>query len=273
MSYFEFQGKDIYYEVHGEGRPFLLLNGIMMSTASWQAFVPSFSAQNMLIMVDFLDQGRSGKMDGAFSQTVQVELVCALLDHLGLKKVSILGISYGSEVAIRFAVKYPERLERLELFNATARTGPWLGDIGDGWNLAAANCGEAYYLASIPVIYSPEFYVEHKDWMKRRREKLTPVFGNPAFYQSMVRLTNSARDYSVSEEELASIGAPTLIVSSEQDYLVPIDEQRFLVEHIRGSHHVVIPRCGHASMYERPVVFAALALGFVNNPVTEYEIL
>ena len=272
MSYFEFQGKDIYYEVHGEGKPLLLLNGIMMSTASWQAFIPSFSAQNQLVMVDFLDQGRSGKMDGPFTQALQVELVCALLDHLHLSKVSILGISYGSEVAIQFAVKYPQRLERLELFNATARTGPWLGDIGDGWNLAAANCGEAYYLASIPVIYSPQFYVEHNDWMKRRREKLTPVFGNPAFYQSMVRLTNSARAYSVPVEDLEKINVPTLVVSSEQDYLVPVEEQRFLVEHIPNSHHVVIPRCGHASMYERPVIFAALALGFVNNPVSEYEI-
>lgn len=272
MSYFTFEGKDIYYEVHGEGKPFLVLNGIMMSTNSWQVFIPSFSAHNKLILMDFLDQGKSAKMDGAFSQALQVEVVRALMDHLELSRATILGISYGSEVALQFAVKYPERLERLELFNATSRTGPWLGDIGDGWNYAAANCGEAYYLTTIPVIYSPEFYVKRNDWMQHRREVLTPVFGNPAFYQSMVRLTNSAREYDVSGQ-LERITAPTLVVSCEQDYLTPMHEQRFLAEHIPNSEYVVIPNCGHASMYEKPMLFASLALGFLNNEVTEYNIV
>lgn len=272
MPYFDFEGKDIYYETYGEGKPFLVLNGIMMSTASWQVFIPSFSAHNQLILVDFLDQGKSAKMDGPFSQAIQVEVVRSLLDHLGLRRVNIMGISYGSEVALRFAVTYPERLDRLELFNATARTGPWLRDIGDGWNYAANNCGEAYYLSTIPVIYSPGFYTEKKEWMANRREKLTPVFGNPAFWQSMVRLTNSSRDYDVSDR-IGEIKAPTLVVSCEQDYLIPMPEQKFLVEHIPNSEYVVIPNCGHASMYEKPMLFASLALGFLNNEVTEYNIV
>ncbi|HIT57649.1 MAG TPA: alpha/beta hydrolase [Candidatus Galloscillospira stercoripullorum] len=271
MSYFTFEGKQIYYEIHGEGKPFIVLNGIMMSTASWKAFVPAFSAANQLILMDFLDQGQSERMTGEYSQGIQAEVVLALMDHLGLEKATVMGISYGSEVALRFAVKYPERLERLELFNVTARTGAWLQDIGDGWNLAARNCGEAYYLTTIPVIYSPEFYIKQKEWMAHRREVLTPVFGNPAFYEAMIRLTNSSRDYDVSDQ-LHKITVPTLVVSCENDYLIPMPEQRFLAEHIPNCEYVVIPNCGHASMYEKPMLFASLALGFLNNPTTEYPI-
>ena len=54
--------------------------------------------------------------------------------------------------ALKF--KIWERVERLLLFNTTARTGPWLGDIGDAWNLASGD-PDAYYLTTIPVIYSP----------------------------------------------------------------------------------------------------------------------
>lgn len=272
MANFVFEGKDIYYETYGEGKPFLVLNGIMMSTGSWAAFIPSFSAHNQLILMDFLDQGRSARMDGlAYTQEIQVEVVRALLDHLGLEKCSILGVSYGSEVALQFALKYPRRLDRLELFNATARTGDWLGDIGDGWNLAAGNA-EAYYLATIPVIYSPEFYRSNKAWMARRKEFLTPVFGNPAFYEPMVRLTNSSRQYDVTAR-LGEVTAPTLVVSSQQDHLVPLEEQELLAAHIPHCDHVVIPHCGHASMYEKPLLFASLALGFLNNEVLDYNIV
>ena len=50
MAYFDFEGKSIYYELHGEGRPLLLLNGIMMSCGSWAEFVEPLSAQNQLIL-------------------------------------------------------------------------------------------------------------------------------------------------------------------------------------------------------------------------------
>ena len=55
MATLEFQDYSIYYEVYGKGKPLLILNGIMMSTASWQMFIASFSQKNQLILVDMLD--------------------------------------------------------------------------------------------------------------------------------------------------------------------------------------------------------------------------
>lgn len=270
MARFVFQDKSIYYEEYGKGRPIVVLNGIMMSCASWAEFVEPFSANNRLILLDLLDQGRSEQMDGPFSQAIQAEVVLALLDHLGLEQVCMLGISYGGEVALRFATQYGHRLEQLALFNTTARTGPWLKDIGDAWNKASQD-PDAYYLTTIPVIYSPKFYRDHNDWMNRRRKALGPVFGNPRFIDSMVRLTNSAADYDVSDR-LHLIQAPTLVVSCAEDYLTPVAEQRFLADHIPNSHYAIMPDCGHASMYEQPVLFSSLALGFFNNMKLKFTI-
>lgn len=271
MASFVFEGKSIYFEEYGAGAPIVVLNGIMMSCASWAEFVEPFSAQNRLILLDMLDQGKSDKMDGPFSQALQVEVVKALLDHLELDKASLLGISYGGEVAQRFAVKYGTHLDRLVLFNTTPRTGPWLRDIGDAWNLAAAD-PDAYYLTTIPVIYSPAFYREHNAWMENRRKLLRPVFSNPAFIGSMVRLTNSAADFDVTGA-LPRVQAPTLVVSCQDDHLTPPEEQRRIAELIPNSQYVVIPRCGHASMYEQPVLFTSLALGFLNNPKLRFSIV
>lgn len=115
MARFVFQDKSIHYEEYGAGEPIVVLNGIMMSCGSWAEFVEPFSANNRLILLDMLDQGKSSKMDGPFSQAIQAEVVLALLDELGIEKVSMLGISYGGEVAQRFAIKYGHRLNRLVL--------------------------------------------------------------------------------------------------------------------------------------------------------------
>lgn len=111
MANFMFGNKSIYYEEYGQGEPLILLNGIMMSCMSWAEFIEPFSTHNRLILVDFLDQGRSARMDDCveYSQAIQVEVVYSLMKHLNLKKASIMGISYGGEVALRFAVKYQEK--------------------------------------------------------------------------------------------------------------------------------------------------------------------
>jgi len=270
MANFVFENKTIYYEEYGKGSPILVLNGIMMSCLSWKEFIEPLSANNRLILLDFLDQGKSQRMTEPYSQELQLEVVHALLDNLGLERVNLVGISYGGEIALQFAVKYPERLERLALFNTTAKTGPWLKDIGDAWNLASGDA-DAYYLTTIPVIYSPSFYLKNNDWLNRRREILRPIFSNPDFTSAMERLVDSAAKYDILKE-IHRISASTLVVSCEQDYLTPMEEQRQIASLIPNCQRVIIPNCGHASMYEQPVLFTSLILGFFNNPKLRYEI-
>lgn len=272
MPFIDFMAKKVYYEIYGEGKPLVLLNGIMMSTVSWQPFKETFSTHNQLILVDFLDQGRSDKMEGKnYTQEIQVEVLKALLDELGLKKVNIAGISYGGEVALEFAVKYEEYIEKLVLFNTTSKTSQWLRDIGVGWNRSTEDPLD-YYCTTIPVIYSPKFYNEKSEWMNGRKTLLTEkVFNQKPFMDSMIRLTKSA-DYHDVLGELHKIKVPTLIVSCENDYITPMPEQRVLSELISTSELVVLPNTGHASMYERPVLFTTLVLGFINTEQNEYKI-
>lgn len=273
MSSFKFRGKNVFYTVDGAGKPIVILNGIMMSTKSWTPFVPSLSEQNMLIRVDFFDQGQTDKLEGeTYGQDLQVDLLAALLDHLGLAKVSIVGISYGGEVGCLFSITHPGRVDRLVLFNTTAATGPWLLDIGRGWIATGrTRDGAAYYQTTIPVIYSPHYYRSRLAWMKNREKLLVPIFSSPAFLDAMERLTLSAEAYDV-KDRLKAITAKTLIVSAEEDYLTPVDRQRELYDLIPGSEWIKIPVAGHASMYERPLLFSTLVVGFVNVRDTEYAI-
>jgi len=271
MATFEMNGKQIYYESYGQGRPLVLLNGIMMSCASWKPFVETLSANNRLLLVDFLDQGQSAKMVGQlYDHGIQVQVVRRLLEHLNLQSACVAGISYGSEVALEFAITHPEMTERLILLNATAATGWWLGDIGRAWNLASVS-GEAYYHTAIPVIYSPAFYTKRHDWMEKRKQLLIPLFEDPDFIGAMRRLTDSSENYDL-RDWLEDVACPTLVISSQEDYLTPLKEQEYLAAHIKDCHHVILPNCGHASMYEQPALFATLIAGFAGLQTAKFDI-
>lgn len=271
MSTFKFKDHSIYFEIHGEGEPLLILNGIMMSTASWTPFLDTLTKFNQVVLVDFLDQGQSSTLDNiTYSHSVQIEVVHQLLQHLSIKSVNLFGISYGGEIAIQFSLKHPQFIKRLLLFNTTAWTSPWLQEIGDAWNKASSD-PENYYSTTIPVIYSPTFYNNNIEWMKRRKEVLLEVFARPKFINAMVRLTNSSVGYDV-RKDIHKITAPTLVVASDTDFVTPIEEQRYLAKHIPNSSLVVLENSGHASMYEHPEVFVSLVLGFVNTPTLELVI-
>ena len=265
MAEFIFEGKKVHYEIHGEvGEPFFVLNGIMMSTNSWAPFIPDFSKNNIAILVDFLDQGQSERMTESYTHDIQVRLLAALVDILPYDKVSVMGISYGGEVAVQFAVRYPEKVNRLVLANTAARTSDWLRKIGDGWNeVARSGNGYSYYLTTIPVIYSTPFFEREYAWMEKREETLKVYFSRPDVQESLIRLTDSSRDYDFTDR-LSEIKAPTLVISASEDCLVPPYEQIILHKGIAGSSYVTINGSGHASMYEDPSSFAALTLGFIN---------
>lgn len=260
-------GKTIYYEIHGEGDPLLMLNGIMMTTKSWAPFIEELSQHHQLILLDFIDQGQSGPAETAYKQDIQVDVIKALLDHLELESVLLFGISYGGEVALQFVSTYPENVEKLLLFNTCAETNYWLEEIGKSW-IEAMHSPIGFYLSTIPIIYSPNFFNSKRQWMENRKQVLVELFASTEYLARMKRLIESAEGYNV-KEKLNQIACPTLIVAAELDMVTPLDQQVYLHKQIPLSNFHVIPGSGHASMYEKPDEFLSLLLGFTSREKTQ----
>lgn len=264
MATFLFEGHEIYYEEHGSGDALVVLNGIFMSCASWQAFLPAFAARNRLVLVDMIDQGKSEKVNFEYTQEIQVRVVEALLAHLKLETVNLMGISYGGEVAMQFAIQNPAKVNRLVLSNTAPNTSAWLRDIGHSWEYAYQSYdGHQFFKTCIPIIYSPQFYEANYEWASAREEMFVRVF-TPDVYDAFGRLTRSAEGHDV-RDKLHGILAKTLVVSSEYDYVTPLYQQVELAQKIPCAGHVVVQGAGHAVMYEKPAEFAALVLGFMEN--------
>ena len=263
MSHIQTSYGSIYTEHHdlGHQETLLVLNGIMMSTLSWALFLPTLSQRVNVVLVDMLDQGKSDKAKQTYTVHDQSVIIHEVLTALSLEKVHVCGISYGGEVAMDFALHYPQQVKSLMLFNTTAKTSLWLRDIGESW-IAAANDPLAFYYTTIPTIYSHQFFEANQAWMTQRKQVLLDVFANRAFMDSMIRLTHSSEAFDVLEQ-LNQINVPTLVVSSDLDTITPSYEQEKIAAKIPNAHHVMVKGSGHASMYEQPNTFVSLVFGHV----------
>ena len=273
MATFNFLNKNIHYQVEGSGEPLLLLNGIMMSMASWNNIIDPLKENFTVIRVDFFDQGLTDTYESSYTQALQVDLLKALLDHLNLDKVNVVGISYGGEVALKFSITHPNLVSKLIVFNAVSHTDKTLKELGHKWNeYALKKDSYNYYLETIPVIYSKTFKETNKEWMDNREKLLLEgPFSNEEFLNKMIRLTNSSENFDV-RNKLDNLTMPVLIIGAEEDFLTPVSAQKELKDNIKNSHLVILPEVGHASIYENPVVFNALIIGFIKTNQFDYKI-
>ena len=109
MSYFDFDNKKLFYTMAGNGKPLLLLHGNTASSKMFDPIVPLFSEKNAVIRMDFLGCGQSERLakwptDLWYSWSEQA---AALLKHLGLRKVNVIGCSGGALAALNLALDYP----------------------------------------------------------------------------------------------------------------------------------------------------------------------
>lgn len=120
-NYLKLQDTDLYYEIYGEGEPLILLHGNSGSIKDYYQQIPVLSKQYKVIVIDTRGQGKSldtSKKD--FTYKMFADDVKALADKLKLDKINIAGWSDGGNTGLEFALKYPERLNKLITIGANA---------------------------------------------------------------------------------------------------------------------------------------------------------
>jgi 3-oxoadipate enol-lactonase len=268
---FTYRGKNIYYETTGQGKPLLLLNGIMMSTLSWAPFVQAFAQVGYQVLsIDLMDQGRSDAFDMAYDMGDQADMVLALADALNMKQFSLLGTSYGGALALQIACQAPERVERLLLSATRCYSDPLFRDMCESW-IHASHDPQALYTATMPLFYGATFQQQQTEWLADRRQLLEKTaFQNPDFQARFRRLCRSIMAFDL-REQLHRIACPTLIISAEEDLVMMPWEQQRIVKGIPAAQHVTMHKTGHVMFLERPDLFVSLVNGFLQH-LTPIEI-
>jgi pimeloyl-ACP methyl ester carboxylesterase len=119
-------GIRIHYEVHGEGRPLLLILGLGADVSEYTALIDQLAAHSRVIAFDNRGAGRSDKPDAPYSIELMAADALGVMDALGATRADLLGISLGGRIALELALGHPERVERLILVSTSARVVPSL---------------------------------------------------------------------------------------------------------------------------------------------------
>ncbi len=120
-QYAKVNGINLYYEIHGTGRPMVALHGGLGSTEMFEAVMPQLAAHHQVIVVDLQGHGRTADIDRPIDARFMADDIAALIDHLKLDKPDVVGYSLGGGVALQLAVRHPDKVGRLVLVSANVR--------------------------------------------------------------------------------------------------------------------------------------------------------
>ena len=111
----------IYYSDQGKGAAVVLLHGFLENSTMWKNLIPHVSKRNRVITIDLLGHGKTGCIGYIHSMDLMAEVVNAVLKHLRIRRVQIIGHSMGGYVALAFAEAYPKKVKALCLMNSTSQ--------------------------------------------------------------------------------------------------------------------------------------------------------
>jgi len=265
---------DLYYEEHGSGDPLLCIMGFATDSTGWLLQLPAFAERHRTIVFDNRGVGRSDKPTTPYTIHEMADDAAGLLDHLGIPRAHVLGVSMGGMIAQELALRHPERVRGLVL----AATFPEPDAATEAqrtvlFTQMGGTISETGEMRIDVTALDPLMFFQH----------LLPLVFNDGFIQTelpkLMQLFSGALQYGFSFEailgqlqavmahkatdRLADIHAPTLVLTGDADRLIAPANSDVLARAIPGATLVKIPGGSHGFNVEMPDRFNRAVLDFL----------
>lgn len=261
MPFAKLEKSQIYYEVHGDKQPLVLLAGLGRDHTQWLDFIEPLKSHFKLILIDNPPSGSSSWKKKTLTIQDMAESVIAVLDALNLKKIHLLGHSMGGFIAQAVAAFYPERVDHLALFGAGALpskvsflTSEIVADLKKH-NVPIETVMKCLGAISMgmPALLKGEAIEKLIENMQKTPH---PMKDSDQLLQIKACMMQDSRGY------LPKIKAKTLICTGEEDVFAPPEDMEFLYEEIENSEIVLLKGVGHIIQAEAPREFIAIVQSF-----------
>lgn len=220
-------GLNIHYKCLGKGPPVILIHGGGNDWREWKKNLIFIAQSYQVYALDLPGFGLSHTPGMAVTPSWSIVFLKCFLDNLGIKSAHLVGHSMGAMIAIAFAAKYPELVNKLVLVNSSG-----LGEISRKGRL----------LLSI--------FRTTDQWQGKKR--------GPKY------LIKPMQKWRV-QDELPKIKSPTLIIWGQKDFYLPVSHSRLAQKLIPNSRLHIFPQCGHAPQRECPAQFNHLVMQFLST--------
>jgi len=260
-------GQELYYEIHGEGPPLVLVMGIGYDSSLWTLQqVPALSTRFRVVLLDNRDAGRSSRADAPYTIADMADDVAGLLDALDIQRTHLLGLSMGSMIGVEFALRHAERLDRLVLAAVGVAPARNAVDPISIWNWVKANdpSGEVFGGQQFTWLFSLGFLRNHQ--AVQETAALLASNPNPVEPEAYDRQAEAYLHFDALDR-LGDIDAPALVIVGEQDLLTPPWVAREVAGGIPGARFEIVTGDGssHVVPLERPDDFNRLVMNFLDQ--------
>ncbi|HEY1076614.1 MAG TPA: alpha/beta hydrolase [Fontimonas sp.] len=257
MATFSNGDATLYYEVHGEGRPVVLIHGLGSSAMDWEYQLPALRHYKV-IAVDLRGHGRSSRAPVPISMSLFADDIAALLRHLQIDAAHIVGLSLGGGIAFQFALDHPQAVRSMVIVNS----GPHAVLETFASRLVIRLRFVIIRLFGLPRLAK---VVARKLFPKPEHAQKMQMFverfgGNDVdSYRASLR---ALLGWSV-QHRLGEIAAPTLVLTADQDY-TPVRWKEDYVARMPRATLRVIADSHHALPVENPQPFNAALVEFLD---------
>ena len=286
MSVASLNGVDLYYEMHGKGRPLFFAHGASGSHMSWWQQVPFFAEKYTCIPYDQRGFGRS--VPTADYDMRDGNVLCAdlrnLVDHLGLgdTEVIVLGVSLGSLAALSYAHERPDATAAVILsggfgsLKSTAFDEGWSrrtamfagvmqtirGSTSDGRGGFAQSPDERGRFLGLYSDTGPmgPAMIERDAALAFLYVEMAAAASGPPLSELGATFGTSRQ---LTRDDAATLDVPIMFVGGDLDHVFPPDELRYACELFPRGTHVNLAGLGHSSYFEDPAAFNAAVSGFL----------
>ena len=258
-DYLRIGNDNIYYEVVGTGEPLLLISGGSgMDMRQWDRVTPDLSQTYRVIRVDPRGIGKSDNPSTPYSDAADID---ALLAHLGLNTIGLMGLSSGGGVALEFAVRYPHRLRSLVVAAPFIPGFDFSSEMLERltrFNTAVENGRDAY----LDVILADPHFIPAplaRHIRDDARKNMGFNFDKGADFDGSLPIPMSPPLI----ERLTEVSTRTLLLAGELDHPEVLRRNRFLLGAIDSASADIVANAGHNAPLENPAGYLAAIQGFL----------
>ena len=247
----------VYYD-HGTGPALLLIHGMFGDFLDWEPVLAPLSETYRVVALDLPGFGESDKPDVRYSMEFFTEVLGTLAEELALQDVTVIGNSFGGELAVILAAARPEKVKALVLVSTGGLTLRGEEELA----LIEKNFCEANLLALTPeyheLMFSPIF-ARRSEQARRYIEKQNRKLARPD-YNAYARVLAQCIPLAARMDirgYLAKLKCPTLLLWGENDRVFPPVIAEEAVKRLAKGELRVVPDAGHAPQLDNPGEFVA----------------
>jgi 3-oxoadipate enol-lactonase len=259
-------GTNIYYEVHGQGEPLVMIMGFGGGLRGWYFQTRAFKKHYRVIVFDNRGIGKSAKATEPYTVSTMANDVLGLMDHLELDKAHVLGMSLGSLVAQEIAIEHPERV--LKLILACASIGETQEDDMHERMVKAFKVKEGpdgVDLRSVDFVEAMDTVIAlsfNKTLYRMLLSPLSKIYVKMADVDGHLRQIEAVMGFNTLDR-LHRIKAPTMVLTGTEDNIIPPKYSEHIASLIPNARLVKVEGGSHALNIEMRSRFNKEVLDFL----------